>query len=85
MIRTQIQVSPEQYQQLRDAAHRQNRSVADCIREGIRLFLGRQQGAVTRLDEISGRFRPIPADDLSPHDRWFAATALDSKDKASAP
>jgi Arc/MetJ-type ribon-helix-helix transcriptional regulator len=70
MIRTQIQLPEHEYEELRQAAARERRSMADCIREGIRWFLGRRRGADEELAAIAGKFRPLPLDDLKPHDRW---------------
>jgi Arc/MetJ-type ribon-helix-helix transcriptional regulator len=79
MIRTQIQLPEEEYEELRQIAARQRRSMADCIREGIRLFLGRCRSPGEALDEIAGRFRPLPTGDLKPHDHWFADAVADSR------
>jgi len=68
MIRTQIQLPETEYAQLRAAARQQGRSMADCIREGIGLYLASTQ--VTRSDffSLAGRFTPQPTADLKPHD-----------------
>jgi Arc/MetJ-type ribon-helix-helix transcriptional regulator len=76
MIRTQIQLPDGEYQQLREVAARSRRSMADCIREGIRLFLRRCQAEEKGLDEIAGAFKPLPLDELKPHDRWLAEGAV---------
>lgn len=77
MIRTQIQLPEAEYQQLRAVAARNRRSMADCIREGIRLFLRRCQAEEKDLDEIAGKFKPLPLDDLKPHDRWLAGRSAE--------
>lgn len=74
MIRTQIQLPEQDYERLREAARRQHRSLADCIREGIGLYLAAAAGAAADLTDVAGRFTPLPTDDLKPHDRaWIEA------------
>jgi hypothetical protein len=79
MIRTQIQVPEAQYRELREVARRKRRSMADCIREGILLFLRRSRATEGGLEEIAGKFRPRRVKDLKPHDRWFVESILPSK------
>lgn len=71
MKRTQIQVPEGDYAELERQAAEKGRSVADCIREGIHLFLERQKAFEVDLADIAGKFRPGPAADLKAHDRWF--------------
>ena len=79
MVRTQIQLPEQEYEQLRRVAAQQRRSMADCIREGIRLFLGSRGCANGNLADIAGKFRPLSCDDLKPHDRWNAEGVIPSK------
>ena len=79
MIRTQIQLPEQEYERLREVAAREHRSMADCIREGIRLFLRRFRFDSGDLDAVAGKFSPQPLGDLKPHDRWMAASALDGR------
>lgn len=79
MIRTQIQLPERDYAELREVAARRRTSMADCIREGIRLFLGSVRGKREELDELAGKFRPVPDKDLKPHDRWVAEAIVASK------
>ncbi len=72
MIRTQIQLPEPEYDELRTIAGRDRRSIADCIREGIRLFLRARRRASPGVDEIAGKFRPVDPSDLKDHDRWLA-------------
>jgi Arc/MetJ-type ribon-helix-helix transcriptional regulator len=76
MVRTQIQLSKEEYERLRSLAGRLRRSMADCIREGIRLFLDRSVARADDLKDIAGKFRPLPQKDLKRHDRWLAEAIL---------
>lgn len=74
MIRTQIQLPEEDFARLREAASRQHRSMADCIREGIALYLATTQIAAADLAGLAGRFKPQSIDDLKDHDRaWIEA------------
>jgi Arc/MetJ-type ribon-helix-helix transcriptional regulator len=79
MRRTQIQLPEAEYQELREAASRFRRSMADCIREGIRLFLGRSRSAEIDLESIAGKFRPLRTSGLKLHDRRLAEAILNSK------
>ena len=75
MVRTQIQLTEEDYQQLRRVAGQQGRSMADCIREGIGLFLIRCQSPREAVQNLP-TFRPLPLDDLKDHDRGWAESIL---------
>ncbi|MFH1437698.1 MAG: ribbon-helix-helix protein, CopG family [Pseudomonadota bacterium] len=75
MIRTQIQLPEDLYQELRRIASEQQRSIADCIREGVRMFLGRAREKNNDIMGVAGKFKPLPLDDLKPHDRWIAKAA----------
>ena len=76
-MRTQIQLNEEDYEELRQVAARQRRSIADCIREGIRWVV--RQSTMSSEDDsllsIAGKFEPRPFDDLKAHDRAFVETA----------
>ena len=76
MTRTQIQLSEECYRALRQEAARRKRSMADCIREGIALFLQRAGAEPDELMAVAGKFRPLPPGDLKPHDQWWADAAV---------
>lgn len=69
MIRTQIQLPEDEFARLREAARRQHRSMADCIREGIGMYLTAAAAASADLSGLAGRFQPQSTDDLKPHDR----------------
>ena len=79
MRRTQIQLPEAEYNELRETAGRLRRSMADCIREAIRLFLGRSKSAGIDLESIAGKFRPLRTTGLKPHDRRLAEAILTSK------
>jgi hypothetical protein len=72
MIRTQIQLAEKCYRELREVASELHRSMADCIREGISLFLSRHQMKKSGLSDIAGKFPSSPYGETKPHDRWWA-------------
>ena len=78
MKRTQIQVPEDEYAELERLAHQLGRSVADCIREGIDLFLGKNRATNAGLDKIAGRFHPQSIEDLKPHDRGLVESLIRS-------
>jgi hypothetical protein len=84
MIRTQIQLEERDYEELRTMASEARRSIADCIREGIQLFLRTRRLKASVIDEIAGKFRPLPPADLKDHDRWFA-DAVEASRKSERP
>jgi hypothetical protein len=81
MKRTQIQVPELKFRRLAQAARHQGRSLADCIREGIRLFLDRADGDDVEIGRIAGKFRPLPRPKLKPHDQWVVEAIEDAKGK----
>lgn len=81
VIRTQIQLSDEDYRKLKTIAAREGRSMADCIREGILLFFRQVSSDAQDLDSIAGAFRPVSLEDLKPHDRHWAETIGRGRDE----
>ncbi|MBI5512074.1 MAG: ribbon-helix-helix protein, CopG family [Deltaproteobacteria bacterium] len=75
MLRTQIQVSEGLYERLRRLAKEQDRSIAECIRDGIEWAVRSASMPGGRIEDIAGKFRPQPHDDLKPHDQGFIDTA----------
>ena len=74
MIRTQIQLAAAEYERLRDEARREQRSMADCIREGIAMYLDSRGRRRSDLASLAGTFRPLDTHDLKPHDAaWVEA------------
>ena len=78
MQRTQIQLGESEYEALRELAHRENRSMADCVREAIAAYLHRAQ-PIDELLSIAGTFAPDPTDAVKAHDRWWAESILSGK------
>ena len=79
MLRAQIQLPESDYARLRETAKRTNRSISDCIREGIDLFLSKTPGAGDDLADIAGRFKPLADNEDSSHDGQWAKAIRDSK------
>ena len=80
MIRTQIQLGETEYSALKDVAHRTHRSMADCVREAVAVYLARSHDAAADFRSVAGKFRPVPMDDLKPHDRMLSETLREEGD-----
>jgi len=50
--------------------------MASCVREAIAAYVVKQQSPTDDLSDIAGKFRPVPADGLKPHDRAWARSVL---------
>jgi predicted transcriptional regulator len=85
MTRTQVQLPDECYRTLQREAARQNRSIADCIREGIALFLQRADASADELMAVAGKFQPLSTENLKPHDQWWADAAVAEQPKRVEP
>lgn len=76
MVRTQIQLREDQYEALKRRAVREDRSLADLVRESLDrwLFRSPSSDALAGLEELSGSFRDqAGADDVAQHhDRYLA-------------
>lgn len=82
MMRTQIQLDEDDYERLRAVAEKLNRSISDCIREGISLFLEHSPAKGGEdFSDIAGKFRPDRAEPGHTLDDHFARAILDSKRK----
>ena len=81
MIRTQIQLPEAEYQRLRAEAQRQGRSMADCIREGIGLYLASARAERADLLSLAGRFSPRDSSDLKPHDAAWIGEIQPTRDR----
>ena len=74
MNRTQIYLDAELQDALRHRAQQENRSVADIIREAVRVFLASPDKRASKTDpflSISGRFRGGAKDSARNHDRYL--------------
>lgn len=77
MVRTQIQLTEEQADQLRRLSAQQQRSMADLIREALDDLLRRQdssarQDRMRRATRAFGQFRSATGDLSRQHDAHFA-------------
>jgi len=81
MIRTQIQLPVTEYERLRAEAQRQGRSMADCIRQGIGLYLASATADTAELLALAGRFSPRDSSDLKPHDASWIAEIRPARDR----
>ena len=77
MVRTQIQLTHSQAQDLRRLSSESGRSMADLIREGVEVLLAAQrrpsrQERTERALRAAGRFRSGSSDTSRNHDRYLA-------------
>jgi hypothetical protein len=77
MVRTQIQLDEEQLRALRQCSAETGRSIADLVREGIKLYLSSRtrssrQEQVRRAIAAIGKFSSGTADGCANHDRYLA-------------
>jgi hypothetical protein len=80
VVRTQIQLTEEQAEQLRRLSAQQQRSMADLIREALDALITRQdsrarQDRMRRAARAFGRFRSRTGDLSRRHDAHFADAA----------
>jgi hypothetical protein len=80
MIRTQIQLPEAEYEALKDRARREDRSMADCVREAIAQYLVRSAPGEADFAAVAGRFAPLPGRGLKRHDRDLADSILQPDD-----
>ncbi len=73
MIRTQIQLTEEQYRSLKQLAARRGESLAELIRQGVENLVKEddQREKRRRALAVIGKF-PGPADLSTSHDRYLA-------------
>jgi Arc/MetJ-type ribon-helix-helix transcriptional regulator len=73
MIKTQIQLEEWQYEALKKVSQRTSRSMSDFIREGVSLLLKKgSKQTHAPLEDLAGKYHPIPSGDLKAHDRDWA-------------
>ena len=78
MLRTQIQLTDAQSEEIRRIASHQHKSMAEIIRQGLDFFLRScvavsQDERIARARAVSGRFRSGSADGSTRHDDHLAA------------
>lgn len=80
MIRTEVELSPEQYEQLRRMAEAEKLTVPEEIARLVEAGLPKRGGGAGRtIGEIAGKYPPISASSPGAADEWFAEAILDSK------
>lgn len=84
MIRTQIQLPDRDYAHLREAAGRLDRSISDCIREGIALFLRQSPDRGDSFADLEKGFEPLPSERPDSLDSRWADAILASKRTGAA-
>jgi len=74
MIRTQIQLTAEQYRALKEEAHRRQISLSEAVRGAVALWLGQRERVkqVERSLASMGRFRSGMSDISERHDTYLA-------------
>ena len=81
MIRTQIQLEPEQYERLKTLAARRSKSFAQLVREGVDHVLAAEerQSAWERFLDAAGscRAEDDPGDVSTRHDAYLTGTHPD--------
>ena len=70
MIKTQIQIEEWQYEAIKRESAREDRRMSDFIREAVTVAL-QKRGAKPSLSAIAGKYEPIDAEELKPHDRFW--------------
>jgi hypothetical protein len=77
MVRTQVQLTPDQVKNLRQLSAATGRSMADLVREGVDQLLASKGGMsreerLKRLQRVMGRFSSGCTDISQEHDRYLA-------------
>ena len=80
MVRTQVQLTEEQAQKLKELAAARRRSMADLVREGVERLLRDEAGTsrrerMHRAASVFGAFRSGAPDLSTRHDAHFADAA----------
>lgn len=81
MVRTQIQLTEEQYQWLKKLAREENISMAELIRRAVDYLASRESTASKdeireRAKKAAGRFRSGLGDAAARHDEYFVDSIL---------
>jgi hypothetical protein len=76
MTRTQIQFTEEQYQALKEEAHRQKVSLAEAVRGAVDLWLAQRERTRRARRSLAslGRFRSGLSDVAERHDAYLTET-----------
>ena len=82
MVRTQIQLTEEQYRRLKKTAAELDVPIAAQIREAVDIFLQRQEQSSRRsFAQVAGKFAPktAAARQSRNRDQWFADSIAQRK------
>lgn len=84
MIRTQLQLSEQQARALRELAARENRSMAELVREALDLLLSRRRVPTVSREElvrrslaVAGKYRSSDGKLAADHDDAFVEAITD--------
>ena len=77
MVRTQVQLTEDQLDTLRQLSATTGRSIADLVRQGVEYYLSTQQHGgreqqIERARRVAGKFSSGSSDGSSQHDRHLA-------------
>jgi len=74
MVRTQIQLTAEQYRAMKEEAHRKQISLSEAVRAAVELWLGQRERVETVQRSLAsmGRFRSGRSDVSERHDSYLA-------------
>jgi hypothetical protein len=82
MVRTQIQLTEEQYQRLKKSSAERDKPIAEQIREAVDIYLERQEQSPQRsFAQVAGKFAPKISSSAKTqgHDDWFADSVAKRK------
>jgi hypothetical protein len=82
MVRTQIQLTEEQYRLLKKSSAERDKPIAEQIREAVDIYLERQnQSAQKSFAQVAGKFTPkiLAGAKSRSHDDWFADSVTERK------
>jgi hypothetical protein len=82
MVRTQIQLTEEQYLRLKKSSAENDKGIAEQIREAVDFYFERQEQSIRKsFAQVAGKFAPQkPGKGKAPgHDDWFAGSIVERK------
>jgi Arc/MetJ-type ribon-helix-helix transcriptional regulator len=81
MVRTQVQLTPEQYDALRSDAERSRRSMAEVIRVALDAYLQKRKSRRDALESVIGKYKPLKnwKRGLGQLDVWHTEAIMESK------
>ncbi|MGW8255934.1 MAG: hypothetical protein ACWGMZ_00460 [Thermoguttaceae bacterium] len=82
MVRTQIQLTEEQYRRLKKSSAERDKPIAEQIREAVDIYLRQQEETPRRsIAQVAGKFTPQTGkgSKTQNHDDWFADSVAQRK------